>query len=67
MLPSVYRWCGGDENDPAASAAEALRVVQSSNYKQVPLQKGEQMNIKEFDCPSPRVLFFLLFLPPVTS
>lgn len=39
----VYRWCGGDENSPAESAAEAKAVVDGSNYKQLKMNACPRM------------------------
>lgn len=39
----VYRWCGGDENSPAESAAEAKAVIDSSNYKQLKMNACPRM------------------------
>ena len=39
----VYRWCGGDENSPEESAAEARRVLESSNYRQLKMNACPRM------------------------
>ena len=39
----VYRWCGGDENAPADSAAEAKAVLEGSNYKQLKMNACPRM------------------------
>ena len=39
----VYRWCGGDENSPEESAAEATRVLATSNYKQLKMNACSRM------------------------
>ena len=39
----AYRWCGGDENAPEESAAEATRVLATSNYKQLKMNACPRM------------------------
>jgi galactonate dehydratase len=39
----VYRWCGGDDNSPAEAAAEAKRVLATSNYKQLKMNACPRM------------------------
>jgi galactonate dehydratase len=39
----AYRWCGGDENSPAESAAEAKAVIEGSNYRQLKMNACPRM------------------------
>ena len=45
----VYRWCGGDDNTPAEAAAEALKVVTSSKYKQLKMNACPRMGYIDTD------------------
>lgn len=39
----VYCWCGGDDNSPAEAAAEAVRVLKTTNYKQLKMNACPRM------------------------
>ena len=45
----VYRWCGGDENSPEESAAEAKALVESSNYRQLKMNACPRMGYVDID------------------
>jgi galactonate dehydratase len=45
----AYRWCGGDENAPEESAAEAAAVVAESNYKQLKMNACPRMGYIDTD------------------
>eukprot|EP00295_Goniomonas_pacifica_P001015 CAMPEP_0175805204 /NCGR_PEP_ID=MMETSP0107_2-20121207/530_1 /TAXON_ID=195067 ORGANISM="Goniomonas pacifica, Strain CCMP1869" /NCGR_SAMPLE_ID=MMETSP0107_2 /ASSEMBLY_ACC=CAM_ASM_000203 /LENGTH=342 /DNA_ID=CAMNT_0017116607 /DNA_START=1 /DNA_END=1029 /DNA_ORIENTATION=- len=39
----VYRWCGGDDNTPEEAAAEAKRVLEETNYRQLKMNATPKM------------------------
>jgi galactonate dehydratase len=40
----VYRWCGGDNNTPEEAAAEAKRVIATTNYRQLKMNACPRMD-----------------------
>lgn len=45
----MYRWCGGDDNTPEEAAAEAKRVLETTNYRQLKMNVGPRMSYVDTD------------------
>ena len=45
----VYCWCGGDDNAPEDAAAEAVRVLQTTKYRQLKMNACPRMGYVDTD------------------